>query len=301
MKKVVYFGKINISTSQVYELYNGKNIYDVLMPVLQNFNEDLSYKHGFSFIYEDKLIDDAILYTVRIKEKTDTYIWGYLSKEGKVPYKEESLSGELVTKFVANTERIEFYYDVFKEKIGYYTSNRFGKTEILSVFENLLNSMYDEENFPMQFSVSKYTHGLSIEQITDELNKIQNIQKLKFTFRPVNPDSQLLKGIQDNGKGKLEEFELANISSKHVELTSASRLGLNLKADIVKDEINYASTINDSLSMKQSTQNGYVKIEATGKDGITYSTEDRAQIKKDINNVIEFKKACQDLINKGKL
>ena len=86
-------------------------------------------------------------------------------KDGKIPYKEEKENGELSTKYVQNKERIEFYYDVFKEKVGYYTSNRFGKAEIIEVFENLLNRMYDEENFPIQFSVSKYTHGWSIQQI----------------------------------------------------------------------------------------------------------------------------------------
>lgn len=301
MKKVIYFGKINLATGQIYDLYNGGNIYDILQPVLQNFTEKLSYKHEYSFMYDDKVIEDEILYTVKIKEKTDTYIWGYLSKEGKVPYKEENIVGELVTKFVANTERIEFYYDVFKEKIGYYTSIRFGKKEVLEVFENLLNSMYDEEAFPFQFSVSRYTNGLDIRQIEDELKEIKNIQKLRFTFRPANPDTKLLKKIQDNGKGKLEEFEDANLSTKHVELSSASRIGININAKIVKDELEYASKMNTSIDMKQSTQNGYVKIEAVGRDGITYSTEDRAQIKKEINNVIEFKKACQDLISRGKL
>lgn len=300
MKKVIYFAKVNIATSQVYDLYNGQNIYNILSPVLYRFNDQLAYEYEYSFIYDDKIIRDKILYSVRIKERTDTYIWGYLYKDGKIPYKEEKENGELSTKYVQNKERIEFYYDVFKEKVGYYTSNRFGKAEIIEVFENLLNRMYDEEKFPILFSVSKYTHGLSIQQIQKELNKIQNIQKLKFTFRPVNPDSDFLNEIQANGKGKLEEFEEANLSVKHVELTSASRLGLNLDSNIVKDEINYATTINENLSMKKSTQNGYVKIEATGRDGTTYSTEERDQIKKDINNIIEFKKACQNLIERGK-
>ena len=30
MKKVVYLGKVNISSEQVYNLYNGDNIYEIL-------------------------------------------------------------------------------------------------------------------------------------------------------------------------------------------------------------------------------------------------------------------------------
>ena len=300
MKKVVYFGKINISTQQVYELYNGVDIHEILTPVFSKFNNALKYVYNYTFMYENAIVESSITYSVHIKEKTDTYIWGFLDKESRLPYKQEDISGELVTKFVPNTERVEFYYDVFKEIVGYYTSNRFGRKEVLEVFQNLLDSFYDEEEFPITFSVSRYTHGLSIKQIEKELKEIKNIQKLRFTVRPVNPDTKLLKKIQNNGKGKLEEFEDANLSVKHVELTSASRLGLNLDSNLVKDEINYAATINDSLTMKDSTSNGYVKIEATGRDGITYSTEDRAQVKKEINNIIEFKKACQDLINRGK-
>lgn len=302
MKKTIYFGKINISSSQVYDLYNGTtDIYLTLSPILSRFKDGTKYEHEYSFMLDDEIITSKINYSFQSKEITDTYIFGFLNKKNKIPYKTEDNRGELVTKFVDNTERIEIFYDVFKEKIGYYTSSHFGKKEILEVFENMLNSLYDEKEFPLNFSVSKYTHGLSLTEIESELKEIKEIQKLKFTFRPVNPDSDLLHDIQENGKGNLEEFENANLSSKHVELTSASRLGLNLNSNMVKDEISYATSINSNLTLQKSTQNGYVKIEAIGRDGITYSTEDQAQVKKEINNVIDFKRACQDLINRGKL
>lgn len=300
MKKTIYLGKINIASSQVYDLYNGANIHEILSPILSRFKDELKYEHEYSFMLDNEIVSGKINYSFQRKEITDTYIWGYLSKEDKIPYKTENSDGELITKFVDNTERIEVFYDVFKEKIGYYTSHRFGRKEVLKVFENMLNSFYDEKEFPLLFSVSKYTQGLSITEIEEELKKIKEIQKLKFTFRPVNPDTQLLDDIIENGKGNLEEFEKANLSVKHVELTSASRLGLNLDSNMVKEEISYATSINHNLTVQKSTQNGYVKIEATGRDGITYSTEDQAQVKKEINNIIEFKQACQDLINRGK-
>ena len=73
MKKVIYFAKVNIATSQVYDLYNGQNIYNILSPVLYRFNDQLAYEYEYSFIYDDKIIQDKILYSVRIKERTDTY------------------------------------------------------------------------------------------------------------------------------------------------------------------------------------------------------------------------------------
>lgn len=298
-KAVIYFAKVNIITGKVFDLYNGEDIHDILQPVLIRFTEALGYRKEYSYFQDDKVVEDYINYSVKIKEKSDTYIWGYLSKESKVPYKEEDVNGELRTKYIQSLERIEFYYDIFKEKIGYYTTNRFGKTEVIEVFENMLNRMYDEECFQLMFSVSKYTHGINIKHLQKELEEIRNIHKLKFTFRPANPDSDLLKAIQEKGKEKLEEFENANLSTKHVELTAATSLGLNLKANMVQEEIKYAEKINSNIPLSKSTQNGYVKIEAIGKNGVTYSTEDQAQVKKEISNVIEFKKACQRMIDRG--
>ena len=120
-KKVVYFGKINITSRHVYDIYKAEsNVYKILLPVLININDGLEYVYSYTYMYDDKIIEEKIQYTLRIREKTDTYIYGYLSKKGKIPYKQENMSGELVPGYIDNTERIEFYYDVFKEKIGYF-------------------------------------------------------------------------------------------------------------------------------------------------------------------------------------
>ncbi|MGN8963274.1 hypothetical protein [Bariatricus sp. HCP28S3_D3] len=299
-KKVIYFGKVNIISSHVYKMYDSEyDFYDVLLPVLINIKDGLEYEYRFTQMYDEKMVEVSYNYVMRIKEKTDTYVYGYLNKKGRVPYKTESISGELVTEYIDNTERIEFYYDVFKEKIGYYTSIRFGHKEILDVFEHMLNSIFKDEEDAMMFSVSRYTNGLDVKNIEKELQSIGNIQKLKFTFKPINPDTELRESILKNGIERLEEFEDANLSIKHVELYAASRMGLNIESNIVREQIDYANSINSNVSFEKSTGNGYVKVEAVGSDGITHSTEDKAPVKKEINNIIDFKSACQELINKG--
>ena len=114
----------------------------------------------------------------------------------------------------------------------------------------------------------------------------------------MNPDTDILESIHGNGKDRLEDFEEANLSSKSILLTSSSKLGLNIDSKIVKEALSEVGNLQRDVSAKKATKNGYAKVEATGRDGITRSTEDMAPVRRKIKNISEFVKACEDVIKK---
>lgn len=182
--------------------------------------------------------------------------------------------------------------------IGYNTSSRFGHSKFLKVFSVMLNEASRKAGEEYQFVVDRYTQGIDIGDLYNELKKIDGIQRLTFSFKPVNPDKELLKMIQDNGKDRLEQFEEANLSSRSILLTSTSRLGLNVDSQIVKEALEEADNLQRNVSMEKAISNGYVKVEATGRNGITKSTADKAPIKRNIRKMSEFIKACEDVIHR---
>lgn len=296
----IYFAKINLISDHIYKVYNDElKMRDILLNVLINFNSDLHWEEEYTYIGEDGAQHtNTISYSVYVKDKTDSIIRGRLDKESKLFYKEKNpLTNELESKSISNTDAIEFYFDVFSEMVGYNTSNRFGHKKFLKVFSEILNqaSLKGQQNY--LFEVNRYTNGINMDNLYKELKNIKNIQKLLFSFKPVNPDTDTLMSIQNNGLDKLEEFEEANLSSKSILLTSASKLGLNIDSKVITETIEEANSLHRDIPIERATRNGYVKIEAIGRDGITRSTEDRAPVKKSIKRMAEFEKACQEVIN----
>lgn len=296
--KTLYFGKINLNSSHIYDVYNGtENIHNILEKLLINFYDGLTLVEERPIYYDGELIrNDDIVYKVTIREKTDTYIYGYLYKTSTLYYKEENrYTNKLESKHVPNTESIEFYMDVFKEMVGYYTSQRFGEKEILYVLSKMIDDVMKDEGYT--FTIDKYTDGLSLKEIKKELKSIRAIQKLTIEYKPANPDTNIMDSIKKNGKGRLEKYEEANLSSKSVIFTASSKMGLNISSDEISEEINEIDNMQKDIDAKKATQNGYIKVEALGSDGIVHSTADKAQVKKKINNVYEFKQACIDIIS----
>lgn len=301
MSITVYFGKINLVSEHIYKVYSKElNMRDILLDVLIHFQPGMCYQEEHTYIGEDgQQHTNTINYSVYIREKTDTYIRGRLDKEFRLIYKEKNpITQELESKTISNTDAIEFYFDVFNEMVGYNTSSRFGHKKFLEIFGQMINQSVKIAEKEYIFSVDRYTQGINMNDLYTELKSIEGIQRLTFTFKPVNPDSDVLESIQQNGKDRLEEFEEANITQKSILLTSTSRLGLNIDSQMVKEVMGELDTLQRDVKIEHATKNGYVKVEATGKDGITRSTEDQAPIKRYIKRWTEFKKACEEVINK---
>lgn len=301
MSTTIYFAKVNLVSEHIYKVYsNEMQMRDIMLDILLHFNGDLHWKEENTYIGEDgEQHTNTISYSVYIKDKTDTIIRGRLDKEFRLFYKEKNpLTQELESKSISNTDAIEFYFDVFNEMVGYNTSIRFGHKKFLEVFAEMLNQAALKGEKEYRFTVDRYTNGIDINNLYKELKSIKNIQKLSFSFKPVNPDTDTLVSIQNNGIDKLEEFEEANLSSKSILLTSSSRLGLNIDSKIVKESLAEANSLQRDVPIEKATSNGYVRVEATGRDGITRSTADRAPVKRYIKRMSEFEKACQEVINK---
>lgn len=301
MSMTIYFGKVNLISDHIYKVYSKElDIKDIMLDILLHFDNGMSYQEENLYIGDDgKQHTNTISYSIYIKEKTDTYIRGRLDKEFKLFYKEKNpLTQELESRAISNTDAIEFYFDVFNEMVGYNTSNRFGHTKFLEIFAEMVNEAASRAEKEYKFTVDRYTNGIDIKDLYTELKQIQGIQRLNFIFKPINPDTETLDLIQKNGKDRLEEFEEANLSTKSILLTSSSKLGLKIDSRLVQESLKEADSLQRNVSARQATGNGYVKVEATGKDGITRSTEDRAPVRRHIQKIEEFIKACDDVIRK---
>lgn len=301
MAITIYFGKINLISEHIYKVYSKElQIRDIMLDILLHFDDGMRFREENTYIGDDgEQHTNTIDYSIYIKDKTDTYIRGRLDKEFKLFYKEKNpVTKELESRSISNTDAIEFYFDVFNEMVGYNTSNRFGHKKFLEIFAAMLNEAARRAEKDYQFAVDRYTNGIDINNLYKELKDIKGIQKLSFSLKPVNPDTEILKSIQDNGKDKLEEFEEANLSSKSILLTSTSRLGLNIDSKLVKESLDEANSLQRDMPVEKATSSGYVKVEATGRDGVTRSTEDMAPVKRHIRRMSEFIKACEEVIRK---
>lgn len=301
MSITVYFGKVNLISEHIYKIYSGElEIREILNDILVNFQHGMRHQEENIYIGEDgQQHSNIIKYSVYIREKTDTYIRGRVDKESKLVYKEKDpITEELLSKTIANTDAVEFYFDVFREMVGYNTSFRFGHKKFLEIFSIMLNQAAKNAGKEYYFEVDRYTNGIDINNLYEELKKVEGIQKLTFTYKPVNPDTELLNSIINNGKDRLAEYEEANLSSKSILFTSTSKLGLNINSDLIKESMNEVDNLQRDLSAKKATKNGYIKVEVIGKDGITRSTENAAPIKRTIHKITELAKACEDVIRK---
>lgn len=299
----IYFGKVNLTSEHIYSVYNDKALLrEILSDVLVYFKDGVSYTEENSFFDEEgNQFTHEIEYSIYIREKTDTYIRGRIDKNSTLFYKDKNpITNELESKSIPNVDANEFYFDVFSEIVGYVTSNRFGHTKFLSVFGKLINISMENAEKDYRFEVDRYTNGINIEHLQQELKSVEGIQRLSITLKPVNPDTEVLDSIFNNGKDRLEEFEEANIATKSILLTSTSRKGLNIDSKLVKESLDEVDSLQRDVSSKIATKNGYAKVEVTGRDGVTRSTQDESPVRKCIRNMEEFIMACQEVIVKGK-
>lgn len=99
-------------------------------------------------------------------------------------------------------------------------------------------------------------------------------------------------------KGTVARVRRCKFVDKSVILTSSNKLGLNINAQIIQEQIASVDNLQKSISSRIATQNGYVKVEAVGRDGVVHSTADKAPVKKSINRIVEFKSACEEIIKR---
>ena len=300
MKVVLYFGKINLVSEHLQKVYKGEmQINDILSSLLLYLKDGTEYVKEHRFKLDDDIVVEEIKYSIAIKKKNDTTINGFLYKTSKLHFKNfNRVTKELERRAIDNDEGVEFYFDVLAEMVGYHTSNRLGYKEFLEAFQEIINKSCENAGSDYRFNAKQYTKGLSIDEINNELKSIKNIQKLTIKYQLPNAGEEILDEIQANAEKTIERFEHANMATKSVILTAASKRGLNVDSDEVKEEMQQLQNLHSSVSMENATKHGYVEVATVDGKGVERTTADKKPVKKKIANIIEFEEACRDVIEK---
>ncbi|MFK7693319.1 hypothetical protein [Paenibacillus sp. HJGM_3] len=304
MSVTLYFSKVNLN-SHIFKVYDKKiKLEETLDKLYTKINEKVEYtredmktvEYGETYTYD-------ATYNFNFLEKLDfpRSIVGSIFKKSPLFFNEvDSNTGKLRKMMVDNTEVIEFYFDVHKEIVVFYTTNRFGFQEFNHAFGELLNrSMSNaEENY--YFDVSLLKEGLSVDRIKEQLKSIGKLHSLKIEIIPPNADDEFLDKIQKNGEKYLNNIKAGNVTQTSILFTSRNDEGLNLDAEIINEEIEKIEDIHSELSAELAIRNGYVKVEAESKEGRKYTTNDNRSIKDKLeekpSNPILFAEVCRKKI-----
>lgn len=300
MDMVLYFSKINISSTELFNVYNDKNHLLELRKVLSE-----ALKDEAEYTVEDCYFDAAkqkhdisTIYKMRIRKRTDEYIYGVIYKNARIYSKIENKStGNIEAKIVPTIEDVYFYFDVTKEIVGFHTRNRFGYNEFNIVFENILNSGIKALKQDFACEISLYTEGVNISEIEQKLKSMGNIKQLIFNYKIPNPsDDFLLDELSKGLDNTVEELEDANAHGMSVIFNSDGKIGLNIESNQIQNNIRRIDRLHSRVSDKKATKNGYASVRAIGKNGEIYSTEEEKPIKRIIEHEWEFLDGCVDTI-----
>ena len=296
---VIYYSKINLITDHIYKVYDDK---ELLRKILSIVLGDMQAGVYFEQV-EDKiddtgnLVKNKIRYNLMIRKKTDEYIYGVVYKRSRIYYKDiDPVTGEINPQSVKSVEAVEFYFDVYKETVGFYTTNRFGYQEFNHAFSGIINSCMERNNREFRFDSALRTEGLDITEIFEQLRKIDKITELKLRFQPPNPDEELLDNMEQSGEKVVSQMEDANVTGMSFVFNSKGNLGLNLESKMIQENLNDIKNLSNMVDDKKAIGKGYIAVEAIGANGKKYTTADKKPLKTMIEKVEEFKKACQATI-----
>lgn len=300
MSITIYFGKVNLVSSQIGDaLFNSISLRNILSELLNALRDNTSYTYTTTKqININETVTEDIEYSLSIKEKTDTDLQGYLHKKSYLYYKDfNKQTKEIISKKIENTESSEFYYDVFREMIGYQRTQRFGYKEFLYGFEGILNTACMNANLDYKFTVNQYTEGLDIDDLRNELiSNNQQIQTLKIKYQIPNPNFDTLRKIHLNPEETIKNFRSANLATKYVTYQSFTNSALNISSEIIEQELQNIDNMHSSINAKEALKNGYVEVETTNIYGVKKSSTDTKPIVKHIDNILELKNAASIVI-----
>lgn len=79
MSIALYFGKINMSSSQLGDVFlNNTSFHTILSNLLMALKDDLTYIHHYTKQIEDRTVTESIEYSLSVKEKNDNKLLGYI-------------------------------------------------------------------------------------------------------------------------------------------------------------------------------------------------------------------------------
>lgn len=300
MKAVLYCSKINLISQELYQAYQNEDVLPkVLATLLGDLSPDVVYEEINKFDNENgEIVVSTINYKLSISEKTSDYVYGHLCKDSTLYYKtfnEKTKMSE--TKSTPYTESVQFYFDVFNELIVFHTASRLGYREFNNAIEGIINKTLEENNRDFRFSVSLRTEGMEIQEIEEELKRINNIYELRFRFQPPNPDSDTLNRIRENGERLLDTMEDANVTRiSHVFETKGGR-GLNIDSELIKENIDNIKNMSSVTGEKNAVGKGYIVVEAVDAHGKKYTTDEEKPFKVEVKSLDHFIRDCKRLIS----
>ena len=236
-------------------------------------------------------------YELKVRRKEESYIDGVIYKESKIYYKQRNKEDELIRKSVPNIEAIRFYLDVYKETVGFHTTNRFGYQEFNYAFSGIINSAMKLNNREFRYSVSLRTEGLEMKEIQASLRNINQIKELKIKMQPPNPDNEIINAMQNTGETVIDSMESGNITGMSFLFTSKGVNGLNLDSEIIHENLEKVEALSEVIGDKKAISKGYISVEAIGKNGKKYTTADQKPLKTVVDKAEEFFEACKSIID----
>ena len=297
---IIYFSKINLTSTKLFELYKDEKVHqEMIKSILLYMRNGVTYKVTDSYIDEKGEIHEIISnYKLSLGMKKEQYISGIIYKETRILCKKINEDTQKIESHTVPTiEDVKFYFDVMHEIVGFHTRHRFGFREFNLAFAEILNQCMEENKLPLRFQLSLYNEGMNIEEIAEELKKIPNIKRLIFNFKLPNPaDDAMLKELKDNMTDLTKEMECANAHSMSVVFDSSGEVGLNVGAREIQTNINRVGSINEGISDKMATKNGYAFVKAISKTGKIFTTDAEKPIKREIYDEEGFLEACRDTI-----
>lgn len=299
MSMTLYFAKLNLISGDVFDLYDDPKQKDNISFALYE-----AVKSNTHWSKENIFFDDAgephsttIEYSIHIlrADETVTNIEGLLYKKSRLYYKTlDNATNTLVQNFTENTEGNRFTIDLNHGFVGYNTSARFGYKEFVEAFENIINLAEENLEYDYRYRMSLCVSGINLEQIREELHNIGNIKELRIRMQPPNPSDQVLDSLQKRCDGIVKDLRDANVTEVDLFYSTKGRAGIDLKASLINERIEDIQGLYSGLSVEESTQKGYVSVEATSTTGRKYASGESKPIKRIIEDVGEFFDACID-------
>ncbi|QJA09090.1 hypothetical protein HF520_09070 [Romboutsia sp. CE17] len=299
MSTTLYYGKINLNSDHIFKVYEKPELLkETLLKLKNSIKNGVVYKYTQIYKGEEVKINHYVFSDV---DKLDDGIYGKVVKKAPIFANQTDENGKLKKIAVDNEEIISFYFDVEREIVAFYTTNRFGYSEFCKAFASLItksiNEEYTQEVFG--FEVSLINNNLNMKEIESSLKELGALEEITIDIIPPNPDEELLNELEKNmDKIRLKDYKTGNVTGRRSSLKSTSSTGLVVDSEIVKQELASVYNICPEITAEDAIKKGYATIEAKNTDGRTFSTNDKKPIKDIISDEVvndkeEYCKTCK--------
>lgn len=307
-ERKLYFAKINLNSVKIYECYEKKGMLNsILDRIFINIKDGITYEKSNFFKLNDNTEKEynssyELAGINKFNGDTTDVLVGGVIKSSSLLVNNIDKEGKDIKKEVEYKEMIKFCFYPRKEIVAFYKRARFGYVEFCEAFQELINESMKNEKNKILFKVTLKREGIDIENIKRKLLKLGSIQSLKIDIMPPNPNSKLLKNMEEDVEEELKEMKEANVTTKSVIFESNSTSGINTKSKIVTNALHEIECVHSKLSVEESISNGYINIKAIDMYGRTHSTQDKNPMKYTIEQIPEgdydFALICKYWINK---